>query len=97
MLCVFFKADGPACQFEAGQQKGGHYFCWMCDIHYSHVKDYVYLSYRKIYSYQDRQKIIKTSGSRRRSKGGSVQLYDKLEKEELTRELIERDVDFDKQ
>ena len=94
----FFKADGPACQFEAGQQKGGHYFCWMCDIHYSHLKDYVYSSYRKIYSYQDRQKkIIKTSGSRRRSKGGSVKLYDKLEKEELTRELIERDVDFDKQ
>ena len=94
----FFKADGAACQFEAGQQKGGHYFCWMCDIHYYHVKDYVYSSYRKIYSYQDRQKkIIKTSGSRRRSKGGSVKLYDKLEKEELTRELIERDVDFDKQ
>ena len=62
----FFKADGPACQFEAGHQKGGHYFCWTCDIHYSHVKDYVYSSYRKIYSYQDRQmKIIKTSGSRR--------------------------------
>ena len=93
----FFKADGPACQFEAGHQKGGHYFCWTCDIHYSHVKDYVYSSYRKIYSYQDRQmKIIKTSGSRRRSKGGSVKLYDKLEKDELTRELVERDVDFDK-
>ena len=69
----------------------------MCDIHYSHVKDYVYSSYRKIYSYQDRQKkIIKTSGSRRRSKGGSVKLYDKLDKDELTRELVERDVDFDK-
>ena len=93
----FFKVDGPACQFEAGHQKGGHYFCWTCDIHYSHVKDYVYSSYRKIYSYQDRQKkIIKTSSSRRRSKGGSVKLYDKLDKDELTRELVERDVDFDK-
>ena len=93
----FFKANGPACQFEAGHQKGGHYFCWTCDIHYSHVKDNVYSSYRKIYSYQDRQKkIIKTSGSRRRSKGGNVKLYDKLEKDELTRELVERDVDFDK-
>ena len=59
----FFKADRPACQFEAGQQKGGHYFCWECDIHCSNVKDYVYSSYRKIYSYQDRQeKIIKSSG-----------------------------------
>ena len=82
---------------EAGQQKGGHYFCWACDIHCSNVKDYVYSSYRKIYSDQDRQKkIIKTSGSRRRSKGGSVKLYDKLDKDELTRELIEMDVDFDK-
>ena len=93
----FFKPEGPACQFEAGQQKGGHYFCWTCDIHCSNVKDYVYSSYMKIYSYQDRQeKIIKTSGSRRRSKGGSVKLYDKLEKDELTRELIERDVYSDK-
>ena len=84
----FFKADGPACQFEAGQQNGGHYFCWACDIHCSNVKDYVYSSYGKIYSYQDRHEtIIKTSGS--------VKLYDKLDKDELTRELIERDVDFD--
>ena len=46
-------------------------------------------------THQYRQKkIIKTSGSRRRSKGGSVKLYGKLENDELTRELIERDVDF---
>ena len=26
--CRFFKGDGPACQHEAGQQKGGHFF-WL--------------------------------------------------------------------
>ena len=28
-----FKGDGPSCQVEAGQQKGGNYFCWICGIH----------------------------------------------------------------
>ena len=82
MLCVFSKPMGQHAQFEAGQQKGGHYFCWTCDIHYSHVKDMyvhhifiIYSSYMKIYLYQDRQKkIIKTSGSRKRSRGGSDQI-----------------------
>ena len=25
-----FKEDGPACQVEAGHQKGVNYFCWIC-------------------------------------------------------------------
>ena len=42
MLTLTFKAkikteiyclgDAPACQIEAGQQKGGHFYCWICDI-----------------------------------------------------------------
>ena len=27
-----FKGDSPAWQFEAGQQKGGNYFCCGCPI-----------------------------------------------------------------
>ena len=29
----FFKGDGPAAAFEAGNQKGGYYFCPTCDVH----------------------------------------------------------------
>ena len=29
----FFKGDGPSLQFEAGQQKGGHYYCAGCGVH----------------------------------------------------------------
>ena len=28
-----FHGDGPATQLEAGQQKGGNYFCGACGIH----------------------------------------------------------------
>ena len=28
-----FKGDGPAIAFEAGNQKGGYYFCPCCDVH----------------------------------------------------------------
>lgn len=28
-----YHGDGPATQLEAGQQKGGHYFCASCGIH----------------------------------------------------------------
>ena len=30
-----FHGDSPATQLEAGQQKGGHYFCAACGIHVS--------------------------------------------------------------
>ena len=32
-----FKGDSPACQFEAGQQKNGDYFCWQCPLTLSPV------------------------------------------------------------
>ena len=35
----FFHGDGPAIQFEAGNQKGGHYFCPNCDINYIQTDD----------------------------------------------------------
>ena len=35
----FFKGDSPALQFEAGQQKGGNFFCTSCSIHSNHVKN----------------------------------------------------------
>ena len=31
---TLFNGDGPAMQFEAENQKGGHYFCPNCEINY---------------------------------------------------------------
>ena len=28
----FLSGDAPACQLEIGQQKGGNYFCWGCNM-----------------------------------------------------------------
>ena len=35
----FFHGDGPAMQFEAGNEKGDHYFCPNCDISYIQTDD----------------------------------------------------------
>ena len=37
-----FHDDGPAVQFESGNQKGGHYFCPTCDIHACQTDDISY-------------------------------------------------------
>ena len=31
-VSFYIIGDAPACQLEAGQQKGGHYFCWCCGM-----------------------------------------------------------------
>ena len=38
----FFQGDGPASQFVAGHQKGGNYFCWVCELEADNCSDYVY-------------------------------------------------------
>ena len=91
----FFKGDGPSCQFEAGQQKGGHYFCCLCGIHCSRVNDYAHASYNKILSLKDRQtKVLQTSGSISRSKRGDIKVYNNLDKDAVAQELHERNVKF---
>ena len=50
-----FHGDGPASALEAGNQKGGHYFCPSCDIHTCltndiaccYQKDFRSLAYKK--------------------------------------------------
>ena len=37
-----FKGDNPACQFEAGQQKNGDYFCWQCPLNAKMTPNLVY-------------------------------------------------------
>ena len=40
-----FHGDSPATQLEAGQQKGGHYFCAACGIHASRCAEVAHSYY----------------------------------------------------
>ena len=89
----FFKGDGPSCQFESGQQKGGNYFCWACGIPSYRVKEYIHASYRKNLSIHDRQeKVLISAVSRRRSEQGFTKLYEKLTRAEIADELDDREI-----
>ena len=67
----FFKGDGPSCQFESGQQKGGNYFCWICGISHHRTTDFAHAAYRNNFSLADSvKKVLKSEVSKRRSKEG---------------------------
>lgn len=52
----FFKGDGPAVAFEAGQQKGGYYFCSTCGMHATRSDEPDHFFRCKHVSLKDRQK-----------------------------------------
>ena len=39
----YFVGDAPASQLEAGQQKGGHFFCWHCPVRATRGRDLAYV------------------------------------------------------
>ena len=87
----FFKGDGPSCQVEAGHQKGGNFFCWVCGISCSQVSDYTYAAFRGSLSLEDRQrKVLQTKRSTDLSKRKCLNLYSTKKRVELMDELDER-------
>ena len=89
----FFEGDGPSCQFESGQQKGGNYFCWICGISHDRTTDFAHAAYRNNFSIDDCvKKILKSEVSKRRSKEGFTKLYTNLSKNELIEELDDRGI-----
>ena len=90
-----FKGDGPAAQFEAGQQKGGNFPCWGCSIHRSRISDYVHASNCSLLSLNDRvNKVLATTTSQKASKLRKTKLYSDLSLEDIILELHERSVKF---
>ena len=62
--CCFFKRDGPACQHEAGQQKGGHFFCWSCSFDIVRYTDLAYILNTSMTYFQDRiRKVLATNSA----------------------------------
>ncbi|XP_065645686.1 uncharacterized protein LOC136076144 [Hydra vulgaris] len=90
----FFKGDGPAAQFEAGQQKGGNYVCWVCDINAVEHSNYSYSLHRVCIDLQYLQeKVLFTEQSRRKSHDKVKKLYTHLKKKEII-ELNQHNIKF---
>ena len=90
-----FKGDGPAAQFEAGQQKGGNFPCWGCSIHKSRISDFVHASSLPLISLNDRvDKVLASLQSLKASKLKKTKLYTDLSIDNLILELQERGIKF---
>ena len=91
----FFKGDGPAAQLEAGQQKGGEYFCWCCSLSSHRSNDIQHSFYQPSMSLEERRlKVLESLRSTNRSYRKDTKLYKDLSKTELVSELHERGVKF---
>ncbi|XP_066914907.1 uncharacterized protein [Clytia hemisphaerica] len=91
----FFKGDAPACQLEAGHQKGGDYFCWGCPMYAKRGNDIAYVFGRKSMDLQDRiHKLNLSSYMRTCLKNHKANVLDKISKDEIRSELSLRGIKF---
>ena len=71
-----FKGDSPARQFEAGQQKGGNFFCCSCSIQGNFSANLRYTLQSKSLSLQERiNKVTETESTLQRIRRGDVKLF----------------------
>ena len=90
-----FKGDDPAAQLEAGHQKSGDYFCWLCPIEAAATKNIILCLKQPLLSLQDRvSKVLMSSGAYSRIVKGNIKLFSKLSKTELVEELLQRRIKF---
>ena len=85
--------DAPACQLECGHQKGGRYFCWVCNIDGKLANDVAHLLNTKTFSMEDRLQDAKnTTAGRNGVKEKKTNFYADLKREDIILELHEREV-----
>ena len=90
-----FKGDNPAAQLEAGQQKGGHFFCFICKIKACFNKSLFYALNLPYISLQDRIDKIRCSESTKlQIRKNNVHYFSNLKKDDIKCELIDRKVKF---
>ena len=83
-----FKGDDRAAQLEAGDQKGGDYFCWLCPTEAAATKNIILSLKQPLLSLQDRvSKVLMPSGVYSRIVNGNTKLFSKLSKTEAVEEL----------
>ena len=91
----YFHGDGPATQLEAGNKKGGHYFCPSCDIHICQTDDIACSYQHKTKSLADKQTFVLSGriGKRNTLLRNTVP-FERLSVPELKQELLSRKVDL---
>ncbi|XP_057315536.1 uncharacterized protein LOC130656649 [Hydractinia symbiolongicarpus] len=88
-----FKGDAPACQFEAGHQKGGHYFCWACGMHAERSKELVHIFNLSHTSLQQKlQSLSATIYGRNALNKKYLHYTDNISKVDIIADLHEREV-----
>ena len=88
-----FKGDKPAAQFEAGQQKGGNFYCFSCATHAETAGSYVHTHSLAIEAIHDRvNQVMKNELSLSKSKQQKLKLYERFEKEDIVTELRARSI-----
>ena len=93
----FFHGDGPAAAFEAGNQKGGHYFCPSCDVHSCQTDDIACCYQKKTKSFSEKRELIMQGNiGRINSLRRKTLPFEKLSISELQSELTSRKVDLEK-
>ena len=94
-LHTLILGDGPASQFEAGQQKGGDYFCWACPVSGESTNSLSYCYYQKCISFEERRdKILQSLRSQNATRNNNLKLYSNLKKDAICQELQERGVKY---
>lgn len=89
----FCHGDSPLRAFEAGQQKGGNYFCSTCGVHFSMTYDLDHALNCQVLSFQDRQeKVLSGSVARRKSLRQIAKPFKGLKKNEIEEELASRKI-----
>ena len=90
----FFHGDGPAAALEAGNQKGGNYFCPSCDVHLCLTDDITHCYQQKVKSLAEKQHKV-LQGKFGRIKRRTLP-FEKLDVSQLEAELNSRNVDLTK-
>ena len=89
----YFHGDGPAAQFECGNQKLDHYFCVSCNVSSFMIEDFAHCGYQKIVDLKDR--LMKTNEghwARKHTLKEKLHPSKELNKQEIIEELISRKI-----
>ena len=89
----FSHGDSPARAHEAGQQKGGNYFCSTCEVHCDMTDDLAHVLNCKVQTLEARQSaIISGKIALKNSKKQKSKPLGNLTKQELEQELASRQI-----
>lgn len=74
-----FSGDGPARQFEAGQQRGGNYPC-ICGARAANHGNLAFCYHLKVLDFDDRNKIASSANSLSKLQRGNINPFQNLKK-----------------